>query len=131
MNNKASPNGTRLSYILSYSPLCIRYFYLDSSISLSNVIIVLRKRNNDVNVIRNGVPSRILIVLLISLEITTQPKPSILLTIPVTFHLYEISLFYRFVLLVSAKQGDLYFFLKTHVFTNWALKRKRKTSSLS
>lgn len=38
-----------------------------------------------VNVIRDGSPSRIRIVLLISLGITTLPRSSILLTIPVAF----------------------------------------------
>jgi hypothetical protein len=43
------------------------------------------------------------IVLLISLGMTTLPRSSILLTIPVAFIYIEISLSYRFVLLVSAK----------------------------
>lgn len=58
-----------------------------------------------VNVVSNGSPSRIRMVLLISLGITTRPRSSIRRTIPVAFIYIKISLFHRFVMLVSAKQG--------------------------
>ena len=60
------------------------------------------------------VPSRIRIVLLISLGITTLPRSSIRRTIPVAF-IYKNSLLYKFVLLVSVKQGDLYLILNYNI----------------
>lgn len=45
----------------------------------------LQNLSKGVNVISNGSPSLILIVLLISLGITTLPRSSILLTMPVAF----------------------------------------------
>jgi len=63
---------------------------------------------SNVNVVCDGSPSRILMVLLISLGITTRPRSSILLTIPVAFIYIKSPCIYRFVMLVSAKEGDLY-----------------------
>ena len=60
---------------------------------------------NDVSV---GSPSRMRIVLLISFGMTTRPRSSILLTIPVAFIYIKSPCFCRFVMLVSAKARDLY-----------------------
>ena len=55
-------------------------------------MIAYKNRVTGVNDVSVGSPSRILIVRLISLGITTLPRSSILLTIPVAF-IYKISFF--------------------------------------
>ena len=82
------------------------------------LIIPRQKISICVNVICNGSPSRIRMVRRISFGMTTRPRSSILLTIPVAFIYTKISLLYNFVLLVSVKQGDLYLLL------NFILQRK-------
>ena len=56
----------------------------------------------------SGSPSRIRIVRRISFGMTIRPRSSIRLTIPVAFIYIKSPCIYRFVMLVSAKQGDLY-----------------------
>ena len=75
----------------------------------TKLCIAIQNLSKGVNVVSSGSPSRIRIVLLISFGITTRPRSSILLTIPVAFIFTKISLLYKFVLLVSVKQADLYF----------------------
>ena len=75
-------------------------------------------------------PSRILIVLLISFGITTLPKSSILRTIPVAFIYTKISLLYKFVLLVSVKQGDLYFNIYLVVMLCYNIKNEIERSEI-
>ena len=72
-------------------------------------IIAKQNLSSGVNIVSVGSPSRIRIVRLISFGITTRPRSSMRLTIPVAFIYIKISLFYRFVPLVSANEGDLYF----------------------
>ncbi len=73
----------------------------------TTLCIAQQNLSKSVNVVSKGSPSRILIVLLISFGITTRPRSSMRRTIPVAF-IYKNSLLYKFVLLVSVKQGDLY-----------------------
>ena len=54
----------------------------------ATLCIAKQNLSNGVNVVSRGSPSRIRIVLLISLGITTLPKSSILRTIPVAFIIY-------------------------------------------
>ena len=67
----------------------------------------IRNFSNGVNVISGGSPSRIRRVRRISLGITTLPKSSIRLTIPVAF-IYTFLLNLQIVLLVFVNGGDLY-----------------------
>ena len=60
-----------------------------------------------VNVVNRGSPSLIRIVLRISFGITTLPKSSILLTIPVAF-IYSFLLKLQIVLLLSVTCGEIY-----------------------
>ena len=67
----------------------------------------MQNLSNGVNVVCDGTPSRIRRVRRISLGITTLPKSSIRLTIPVAF-IYTFLLNLQIVLLVFVNGGDLY-----------------------
>ena len=67
------------------------YVQLSSCFKLhrfSSSSIAAQQESNRVHVVNNGSPSRIRMVRRISLGITTLPRSSILLTIPVAFILY-------------------------------------------
>ena len=66
-------------------------------------MIEYKNRATGVNDVSVGSPSRILIVLLISLGITTLPRSSILLTIPVAFIYIKSSVKFLFVFEKSVK----------------------------
>ena len=74
----------------------------------TTLCIAQQKRSKGVNVVSKGSPSLILIVLLISFGITTLPKSSILLTIPVAF-IYKISFVDLITFLLSVNKGVLYY----------------------
>ena len=61
------------------------FLYVFTFNRLEIAIIAMQNLSNGVNVIREGAPSRIRMVLLISLGMTTRPRSSILRTIPVAF----------------------------------------------
>jgi len=63
----------------------VPFLYVFTFNRLEIAIIAMQNLSNGVNVIREGAPSRIRMVLLISLGITTRPRSSILRTIPVAF----------------------------------------------
>ena len=79
---------------------------IDSSFITTYTYKIPKRRDKvyTVNVISNGSPSRILIVLRISFGITTRPKSSILLTIPVAF-IYKLLLLFKFTILLCAVRG--------------------------
>ena len=82
VENKPKINGAR------YYPAPFCYL-----LHLSTTPCIAQQNlSNGVNVVCEGSPSRILKVLLISLGITTRPKSSIRLTIPVAFIIYKFSL---------------------------------------
>ena len=69
----------------------IRYVQLPSGFKshrFSSSSIAAQQESNRVHVVNNGSPSRIRMVRRISLGMTTLPRSSILLTIPVAFILY-------------------------------------------
>ena len=68
--------------------LIVNNYVISIPTRFSNRNMASQKRSVGVNVICDGSPSRMRIVLLISLGITTRPRSSILLTIPVAFIIY-------------------------------------------
>ena len=74
--------------------LCI--FVQSNPILLDKSIKAYTNRKIGVNDVSVGSPSRIRIVLRISLGITTRPRSSILLTIPVAFIIYKSSDIYLY-----------------------------------
>jgi hypothetical protein len=85
--------------------LLLRFCYL---LYLSTKLcITTQNLSKSVNVVSRGSPSRMRIVRRISLGITTLPKSSILLTIPVAF-IYIYLLILQITLLVSVKGRRLY-----------------------
>ena len=73
----------------------------------TTLCIAIQNLSKSVNVVCDGSPSLILIVLLISFGITTRPRSSILLTIPVAF-IYKNSFVDLITLLLSVNKGVLY-----------------------
>ena len=82
--------------------------YCNISLYLSTTLcIATQNRSIGVNVVSRGSPSRMRIVRRISLGITTLPKSSILLTIPVAF-IYKNSFKNKIVILLFVIKGNLY-----------------------
>ena len=101
---------TNISLYLTNNFLIIieRRSELHSSVTLFTTLCIAQQNLSiGVNVVREGSPSRMRIVLLISFGITTLPKSSILLTIPVAF-IYTFLLNLQIVLLLSVFPGEIY-----------------------
>ena len=82
-------------------------FHLAFALS-TTLCIAKQNLSKGVNVVCEGSPSLILIVLRISFGITTLPRSSILRTIPVAF-IYIYLLILQIMMLVSVKEGEIYF----------------------
>lgn len=82
---KAMPHPFRKAPQL---PLCGAVMYHFQPILPASSLIAQQNRSAAVNDVCSGSPSRIRRVLLISFGMTTRPRSSILLTIPVAFTLF-------------------------------------------
>ena len=96
----ASPYIHRQGHVFRHSSQFKPILFDSSSIANMNLF-------SDINVVSRGSPSRIRMVLLISLGITTLPRSSILRTIPVAFILSEFPFLFKF--------GD---FLNFYIYEN-------------